>query len=83
MFCNLFFLSIVNFIIIFIIERVDKFIVKSNISLPINCKILKLFPEGVTTDQTTPRRTFPVLSQGISFYSSLHWPGQRSISYHL
>ena len=53
------------------------------ISLPINCKILKLFPEGVTTDQTTPRRTFPVLSQGISFYSSLHWPGQRSISYHL
>ena len=53
------------------------------ISLPINCKTLKLFPEGVTTDQTTPRRTFPVLSQGISFYSSLHWPGQRSISYHL
>ena len=26
--------------------------------LPINCRILKLFPEGVATDQTTRRRTF-------------------------
>ena len=40
-------------------ERVDKFIVQSKI-LPINCRILKLFPRGVATDQTTPRRSFPV-----------------------
>ena len=51
-------------------ERVDKFIVQSKI-LPINCRILKLFPRGVATDQTTPRRSFPVWSQGISFYSSV------------
>ena len=30
------------------------------ISLPINCMVLKLFPEGVATDQTTPRGLFPV-----------------------
>ena len=46
-------------------------LLKEAISLPINCKILKLFPEGVATEQTTPRRTFPVKSQDISFYRSV------------
>ena len=34
--------------------RMDNFIVKSNITSSINCKILNPFPEGVATDQTTP-----------------------------
>ena len=41
-------------------EREWTSLLSKAISLPINCKILKLFPEGVATDQTTPRRTFPV-----------------------
>ena len=31
---------------------------------------MKLFPKGVATNQSAPRRSFPVQSQGINFYSS-------------
>ena len=39
------------------------------ILLPINCRKMELFPKGVATDQTAPRRPFPVQSQGISSHS--------------
>ena len=39
------------------------------ILLPINCRKMELFPRGVATDQTAPRRPFPVQSQGISSHS--------------
>ena len=39
------------------------------ILLPINCRKMELFPRGVATDQTAPRRPFPVHSQGISSHS--------------
>ena len=40
-------------------------------SLPINRSELKLFLRGGATDQTTPRRSFSVQSQGISFFRSV------------
>ena len=39
------------------------------ILLPINCRKMELFPRGIATDQTAPRRPFPVQSQGISSHS--------------
>ena len=42
---------------------------------------MELFPRGVATDQTAPRRPFPVQSQGISSHDLVAWA--RTLEYFL
>ena len=54
--------------------RMDNFIVKSNITSSINCKILNPFPEGVATDQTTPSVPSVPVYHSVPSVPSVHIP---------
>ena len=54
--------------------RVQVYCLKA-IVLPINCRKMELFPKGVATDQTAPRR-HPVQSHGISSHSLIALAGK-------